>query len=116
MSILADRLRNRIAVWDKVEIENELHEDDFEWQEVKKIWSEIIPVNGVEKTTQANALYANVTHKITIRTKSITGLNKDMYFVYDGQRFDIQYFQPHYKYRDCMEIYCNWRIEGQVIN
>lgn len=109
---LTDRLTNKIDVYGKVEIENKLHEKDWDWVKIKWIWSEILPTGGTLKTTEGNSLYAEVSHKITIRKNSIKNLTNDMYFIYDGQRFDIKFFQPNYKYKDSIEIFCTLVIQN----
>lgn len=115
MSNLTDRLRNRIDVYGKVEIINELEEKDWEYQKTKSIWSEILPTNGVMKTTEDNSKYADISHKITIRTNSIPNLTDDMYFIYQNKlRFDINYFQPNYKYNDSIEIFCSLIVQNDI--
>ena len=110
--VLADRLRNRIYVYGKVKYINELDEVDYKFDRIKSVWAEILPTGGSLANGQGNAVYAQVTHKITIRNKSIPNLANDMYFMYQGQRFDINFFQPHYKYKDCIEIMCNLIVEN----
>lgn len=118
---LASRLKNRIEVWGKVEFENELEELDYRYEKIKSVWSEILPTGGVLKTTEDNSVYADVSHKITIRNNSIPNLANDMYFIYNNQRFDIKFFQPNYKFNDSIEIFCSLIIQntedlGGVIN
>jgi len=110
---LGDRLRNRIDVYAKVEILNELKEKDWEYQKIKTIWSEIIPTSGQVKTSEDSSTYSEVSHKLTIRANSIKNLTNDMYFMYDGKlRFDINFFQPNYKFRDSIEILCTLVIDN----
>lgn len=112
MDSLSIRLRNRIDVYGKKPITNELDEEDFEFGKIKSIWSEIIPTGGSLKTGEGNTIYASVTHKITVRSKAIPNLTNDMYFMYKGQRFDINFFQLHYKFNDCIEIMCNLVVQN----
>jgi len=32
--------------------------------------------------------------------------------MYQGLRFDINFFQPNYKYKDCIEIMCNLVVQN----
>ena len=104
MSILAERLTNRIDVYGKVKYINELDETDYKFDKIKSVWSEIVATGGTLKTGQGDTIYANVTHKITVRNKAIPNLANDMYFMYQGLRFDIEFFEPNYRYKDCIEI------------
>jgi SPP1 family predicted phage head-tail adaptor len=101
----AGDLRNKIEVYEKIEIENELGEKDHEYQFVKSIFAQIIPANltGSSKEGQANTEYAETTHKIKCRKLSLNP-TIDMYFKYDGLRYDILYFQPDFKNKDFWEI------------
>lgn len=112
MSILADRLKNRIEVYGKVKFKNELDETDYRWDKIKSVWSEILPTGGNLVNGQADTIYSKVSHKITIRNKSIPNLTNDMYFMYKGMRYDINFFQPHYKFKDCIECMCSLVIQN----
>lgn len=112
MSNLTDRLRNRIEVWGKVPFENEFHEEDYHDGKIKSIWSEVLPTGGILATGQANTIYAKVSHKITIRNNAIPNLTNDMYFMYKGLRFDINWFQPNYKYKDAIECMCTLVVQN----
>lgn len=112
MSILAERLSNRIDVYGKVKFINELDETDYRFEIIKSVWSEIISTGGSLKTGQGDTIYANVTHKITVRNKAIPNLTNDMYFMYQGLRYDINFFQPNYRYKDCIEIMCNLVVQN----
>ncbi len=111
---LIRRLNQRIDVYGKCEhpIQNELGENDFVFEKKKSVWAEIRPQKGAEKELVGNILYSEITHKIVIRSKAISKLSNDMYFDYQGQRYDILYFYPNYKSRDNVEIYCKLVVNG----
>ena len=106
MDNLSRRLCNKIEVWGSVECENELGEKDYYFQNIKSIWAEIKPVNGAIKTITGDIIQADMKYKFTIRSNSIKGLKNDMFFKYKGQRYDIDYSIPNFKYKDSIEIYC----------
>ncbi|MFL0168289.1 phage head completion protein [Candidatus Clostridium helianthi] len=112
MDKLADRLNNRIDVYGKIKFENEFHEEDYHFDKIKSVWSEIIPTGGSLTTGQGDTIYAKITHKITVRDKSIPNLSNDMYFMYKGLKYDINFFQPNYKYKDAIEIMCTLVIQS----
>lgn len=104
MQGLTSRLKNKIALYGKVPVRNELGEDDFRFDFIKNVYGEIIPTGGSNAPTEGDTTQATTSHKITIRTGSIDQLTNDMYFVFKNQRYDIEYFNPNYKYRDSIEI------------
>lgn len=108
---LASRLNCRIDVYGKVPVENELKETDYDYGRIKPIWAEITPQGGNIKSSEGNTQYADISHKIVIRANSIPDLTNDMYFMFKGQRYNIKYFNPNYKYRDRIEIMCSLVVE-----
>ena len=108
---LSSRLKNRIDVYGKIKSINELNEVDFEYGKIKTIWAEIIQQSGSEKTGKGNTIYAEVSHKFTIRSNSLSEITNDMYFIFKGQKYDIKYFNPNYKYNDSIDIYCKLVVE-----
>ena len=110
MDNLSRRLNNKIDVYEKKQIENELGEVDFEYSKVKSIWCEIKPTTGSIKTVTGDILQVDMKYKITIRSNSIKELTNDMYFMYKEQRFDIDYSIPNFKYKDSIEIYCSLKV------
>ena len=105
MDNLTRRLNNRIEVWGNVEYENELGEKDFQQEKIKTIWAEIKCISGAVRTEIGDILQTDMKYKFTIRTKSIN-IKNDMYFIYKGQRYDIDYNIPNFKYKDSIEVYC----------
>ncbi len=110
---LSDRLNCRIDVYGKAQTENELNEMDFEYRKIKSIWAEITPQTGREVNKKGNTLYSEVSHKFTIRINAIKKLTNDMYFVFRDQRYDIKYYNPNYKYRNCIDVFCILVIENE---
>lgn len=106
MDNLTRRLNNKIEVWGNTQCENELGEVDYETQKIKSIWAEIKPVNGAIKTITGDIIQVDMKYKITIRSNSIRELKNNMYFIYQGQRYNIDYSIPNFKYKDSIEIYC----------
>lgn len=111
MDNLSKRLNCKIDVYGKIPFENKLGEKDYKFGVVKSVYSEIIPVGGSLKGLEGGEIYAEVSHKITIRNNSIPNLSNDMYFMYKGQRFDIKFSQPNFKLKNCIEIMCGMVVE-----
>ena len=106
-----DGLNNRIDVYSKTEIINELGEKDYEYNKIKTIWSNILPVTGSTRDATGEVTRTEMKYKFTIRNNSLNELTTDMYFMYKGQRYDIDYYIPNFKYRDSIEIYCSLVVE-----
>jgi SPP1 family predicted phage head-tail adaptor len=109
---LSSRLSNYIDVYGSTKFENELGETDYRFDKIKSVWAEITPQNGSLVNMAGNVTYADITHKIVVRNGAIPNLANDMYFMLKGQRYDIKYFNPNYKYRDSIEIICELIIGG----
>ncbi|MHC1723048.1 MAG: head-tail adaptor protein [Aminipila sp.] len=108
---LSSRLNRRIDVYGRKKIINKLGEDDFTYEKIKSVWAEIIPSGGSLQSGEGNTTYADISHKFTVREKAISNLSNDMYFIFKGQRYDVKYFNPNYKFRDRIEIFCSLIVE-----
>jgi SPP1 family predicted phage head-tail adaptor len=108
---LSSMLRNRIDVYGKVESTNALNEKEYNFGFLKSIWANIAPSSGNLQDGEVNTKYANISHKITIRKDAIPNFNNEMYFMFQGQRYDIEYYIPNYKLNDRIEIFCNLVVE-----
>lgn len=110
---LTTRLRRRATVYSKQEIENEMHEKDFEYAPLKKVWCEITDWGGSNVQGVGNTNKESTSHRIIIRSNAIKDLTTDMYFVHMGIRYDIEYFNPSFKYNDFIEILAK-RVGGTL--
>lgn len=108
---LGSSLNCRIEVYSKTKTANSLNETEYSYSKLKSVWAEILPQGGNLQSGDVNTRYANVSHKITIRKNAIPDLNSDMYFTFQGKRYDIEYFLPFYKYNDRIEVFCNLVVE-----
>lgn len=102
-----NKLNCKIDVYGKDQIENELGETDFEYIKIKSIWANITPITGSIKNGAGSVVQVDMKYKITIRANSIKELKNDMYFMYKGQKYEIDYNIPNFKYKDSIEIYCS---------
>lgn len=111
MQGLTSRLKNKITLYGKTLVKNELGEDDYKYAPIKDLYAEILPYRGYDKPKQGDTTLATTSHKVLIRSSSVDLLEDDMYFVFKNQRYDIDYFNPNYIYRDSIEIFATL-IEG----
>lgn len=108
---LNTRLRNKVELYGRTRITNELGEDGFQEGLIKRVWCEFTHKNGGVSVTSGETEKYNTTHKIIIRSNAVKDLSTDMFFVYQGVRYDIEYFNPSFKYNDFVEIFVK-RVEG----
>lgn len=98
-------LRHRIEIYGKTKIENELGETDSTFGKIKTIWAAIIPQTSKMQSGQANTILSNTTHKIIVRYDK--GITQDMYIMFKGKRFDINYILNPYFKNETLEIFCS---------
>ncbi len=108
---LSSRLNCRIDVYGRKDFINSLGEDDYEYEKLKSVWAEITPSGGSLLSGEGNTTYADISHKFVIRSKAIPNLSNDMYFMFKQQRYNIKYFNPNYRYRDSIEVFCSLIME-----
>lgn len=110
---LLERLKHRVEVYTKYEDKTEFNEITYLYRRNSYIWAEITPTSGKENTIPGDVIQASVTHKITARINAIKEPRNDMYFMYKGQKYEIQYFMSHYRRNDLIEFYCKLIIETE---
>lgn len=109
---MTDELNCRLEVYKKMPYETEDGSTGYSYQLYKKVWAKILAQGGNQLDGKGSANYSNVSHKIIIREKAVTDINSSYYFKYKSQVFDIKYINHNYKYKDRIEIFCNFREEG----
>lgn len=100
---LTNDLKHRLAVYQRVERENEDGETEFVYRNTGKIFGALTVASGTAETLPGEMRRAAVTHRLTMRPSACI-LTTDTYFVYHGQRYDVQWWQSHYKRRDRVEV------------
>lgn len=76
------KLKHRVEVWGKQDIQNELLETDYKPGKIKTIWAEIIPQTGNMQRAQADTILTTCTHKVKIRYNTGKDITPDMWFMY----------------------------------
>lgn len=108
---LSSRLKCYVDLYAKKEVKNELNESDYEYSKIKSFWAEITPKNGIQLNGQANTISMEISHKFVVRSNVLKELTNDMYFIFKNQRYDIKYFNPNYKFKNIIEIFCSLVVE-----
>ena len=107
---LSNDLRHRLTVFNQQPFTNDIGETDYQYAPCGTIWGALTVVSGRTDTLPGETVRADVTHKLTIRPRACK-LTTATYFEYQGQRYDVQYWQPHYKRRDRLEVLLKLVIE-----
>lgn len=110
-----ERLRHRIDVYAREESETEFGETDFEYRKIKTVWAGISVQNvgNLPEDLPGEVRAQRVSHRITVRAGAIEKPRNDMYFMYRGQRYDVEYYSPNYYRNDLIEFYCRLYIETE---
>ena len=111
MKSLSSRLNCRVSVYTSVEKASAWDTAQHEKQFVKKVWAEIVPLGGRLEPIAENVRVAELSHRITIRKGALEALSNEMEFEYEGQRYEVKYFQPHFKVKDSIEVFTRLVVE-----
>lgn len=107
---LATNLKHKITFYRKSSIINELGQETPIFAKDKDVWAEIKIASAQMKTVVANTSYEQFTHKVTIRSGSIV-LENSMEFEYNGQRFEVLYYEPCFNDKGAQILYARAIIE-----
>lgn len=110
-NVITNKLNKRIEVWGKIKTKNEIGEVDYSEGKIKTIWAALIPQTGNMQKGQVETILSNTTHKIIVRYGSGKDITQDMWLMYKGHRFDINYIINPYFQNETFEIFCNEKIE-----
>lgn len=111
MQGLSSQLNKKVTVYAKAWCKNELGEDDLEYTPLKTVWAGVTNWLGSNKPTNNGVTEYSTTHRFIIRVNAIPNISEDMFFTYQGVRYDIEYINPAFKYNDFLEIICK-RTQG----
>ena len=110
MSISKD-MNCKVVLHGRKEITNTYGQKDFEYGPIKTLWAEVLPESGALKNYQGDTQFAEISHKFRIRPLKSIKITNDMFFMFKGQRYDVKYYNPNYKKRDRIEIFCSLVVE-----
>ena len=107
---LASQLNNRIEIWKPESIESDIGEV---LQNVffKKIWADIIPINGSQLNGIADTEYSDTNFKIKIRKASNNEITNDNFIMFRGLRYDIKYILPDFNNGAFNELFTKLKTE-----
>ena len=109
---LTNDLRHRVTIYTRSKLNTEFGETDFGYAPLLSCYAAIRPKGGHEEIIEGEMRRANITHVITVRANALPTPQTDAYIMYKDQRYDVLYWQPHYKHNDRVELMCRMVVEA----
>lgn len=114
MSATASDLRSKITIYRRKKTENELKETTYDYQPERTVWAQIVPTSGRTADMEGEVERAEITHRVRLRASACPVIERGMYFIFQGQRYDILYGYPIYNRGGWLELYCRLVVENSV--
>lgn len=106
---LASELRHRLTVYQRVAAVQD-GEDRYTYEAVGRVWGALSVSRGALERLEGGMERPDVTHRLLLR-RGACHLTSDTYFVYQGQRYDVLYWQPYYRKADRVEVLLRMVVE-----
>ena len=106
MNDITKRLRHLVEVYQMKVLVNDLGENDTVPELLKRAYCEILPLNSSVKNGEANTENNQHQFKFTFRRKSIQGIKKDWFFLFEGLKYEVIYFNRDFKDNQFIEVFC----------
>lgn len=106
MNDITKRLRHLVEVYQMKVLVNDLGENDTAPELLKRAYCEILPLNSTVKNGEANTENNQHQFKFTFRRKSIQGIKKDWFFLFEGLKYEVIYFNRDFKDNQFIEVFC----------
>lgn len=103
---ITKRLRHLVEVYQMKVLVNDLGENDTTPELLKRAYCEILPLNSTVKNGEANTENNQHQFKFTFRRKSIQGIKKDWFFLFEGLKYEVIYFNRDFKDNQFIEVFC----------
>ena len=103
---ITKRLRHLVEVYQMKVLVNDLGENDTTPELLKRAYCEILPLNSSVKNGEANTENNQHQFKFTFRRKSIQGIKKDWFFLFEGLKYEVIYFNRDFKDNQFIEVFC----------
>lgn len=104
---LSNILNKRLEVWHRIKSteKNRLGQYPVEDKLYMSVYAGVIPQTGsLLRGRTADTTLARTTHKIIMRYR--TDIKPDMWFMYQGQRYDILYIMDTSLNHERLEVFC----------
>ena len=110
------KLKHKVDVYQREKFTDEVGSVKYKYTKLKSIWCAITPILGervraVKQDKVGDMIKISETIKFTCRINAVK-VSQDMYLVYKGQRYDVDYAVPYFKDMQLQEIYTQLRLEN----
>jgi len=103
---ITKKLRHLVEVYQMKVLVNDLGENDTAPELLKRAYCEILPLNSSVKNGEANTENNQHQFKFTFRRKSIQGIKKDWFFLFEDLKYEVIYFNRDFKDNQFIEVFC----------
>lgn len=103
---LTNDLNCRVMLYARQQVKTALGDLSFDYVAQGKIWAQIKVTGGKVEAVPGGMRQAKLAHSIIIRANALPHPADDMYVVYKGHRYDVDYWRPYYKAPDRVELVC----------
>lgn len=103
---ITKKLRHLVEVYQMKVLVNDLGENDTAPELLKRAYCEILPLNSSVKNGEANTENNQHQFKFTFRRKSVQGIKKDWFFLFEGLKYEVIYFNRDFKDNQFIEVFC----------
>ncbi|EOQ38311.1 head-tail adaptor protein [Butyricicoccus pullicaecorum] len=103
---LTNDLTCRVTLYARQQVTTALGDTDFDYVPQGQVWAKILPTGGKVANLSGDMQQAQLSHTVTIRANALPHPAEDMYLTYKGHRYNVEYWQPHYKHPDRVELIC----------
>jgi len=103
---ITKKLRHLVEVYHMINSPNELGENDTTPELLKRAYCEILPLNSSVKNGEAETEENQHQFKFIFRVKSVPGIKKDWFFIYEGLKYEVIYFNRDFKDNQFIEVFC----------
>ena len=106
MRNIAGWLNRKIELWENYQTDgvNAIGQALWKQRKVRDLWAEVRPQTGSVLNRTAETKLSRTTHKIITRYTDI--IKPGMWFIADGQRYEILYILDPYLQHNTLEIFC----------
>lgn len=106
MRDMTAKLRNLVEVWKQEEYTTELEEIDSREVFLKKAYCSVRPLTARELVGVAGTEANSHKYKFIFRKRSVPDIQKDWFFIYQGEKYDVTYFNEDFKTNEFIEVFC----------
>lgn len=111
MSRLTSKLKNKVEVFTKNKVLNELGIYEYEYTKLKDSYMQILPKSSKITKGEADTEKVESTHIFKCRVRSIPDLDNTYRLKYKDLTYEVTYFDYDFKDNEFFEIYTRLVIE-----